>query len=52
MAAVVEAIKTMKKKAIPRHKAPYNNIQFAIGGVSFCKGTPFFIINGNIFFAH
>ncbi|XP_037868397.1 uncharacterized protein LOC101738229 isoform X1 [Bombyx mori] len=44
MAAYVNKLKMIKQKAKPKHKAPYPNSQFEVGGVAFTGGSPHYLL--------
>ncbi|CAK1551083.1 unnamed protein product [Leptosia nina] len=46
LAAMANKLREMKKKAKPKYKAPYKNVQYNVGGVAFCGGRPSYILNG------
>ncbi|XP_046965608.1 uncharacterized protein LOC124534027 isoform X1 [Vanessa cardui] len=45
MVAYVNKLKMFKKKAKPKYKAPYKNVQYLVGGVSFVGGQPRYLLN-------
>ncbi|CAG9786735.1 unnamed protein product [Diatraea saccharalis] len=44
MVAYVNKLKMFKKKAKPKHKSLFNNVQYLVTGVSFTGGTPRYIL--------
>lgn len=49
MAAYVNKLKMIKQKAKPKHKAPYPNSQFEVGGVAFTGGSPHYLLTSNTY---
>ncbi|CAG9562003.1 unnamed protein product [Danaus chrysippus] len=45
MVAYVNKLRMLKKRAKPRFKSPYKNVQYHVGGVSFVGGRPRFLLN-------
>ncbi|XP_045447873.1 uncharacterized protein LOC123656213 [Melitaea cinxia] len=45
MVAYVNKLKMLKKKAKPKFKSPYKNVQYNVGGVAFVGGKPRFLLN-------
>lgn len=45
MVAYVNKLKMFKKKAKAKYKAPYKNVQYHLGGVSFVGGRPRYMLN-------
>lgn len=48
-AAYVNKQKMLKKKAIPRFKAPYKHVQYQMGGVSYVNDRPQYLLNSKQF---
>ncbi|XP_063825554.1 uncharacterized protein LOC135075137 [Ostrinia nubilalis] len=45
MVAYVNKLKMLKKKAKPKHKSPYKNVQYLVTGVSFTGGSPHYLLS-------
>lgn len=48
--ALANKLKMIKKKAKPRHKAQYQNMQYQVGGVAFTGGKPHYILASKLTF--
>ncbi|XP_072949234.1 uncharacterized protein ssp5 [Epargyreus clarus] len=45
MCAYVNKLKMLRKKAKPKFKAPYKNVQYLVGGVAFTGGHPQYLLS-------
>ncbi|KAM3965213.1 uncharacterized protein ACR2FA_000600 [Aphomia sociella] len=45
MVAYVKKLKMLKKKAKPKYKSPYKNVQYQVAGVAFTGGKPQYLLS-------
>lgn len=50
MVAYVNKLKMLKKKAKPKHKSPYKNVQYHVSGVAFLGESPHYILTSKVFY--
>lgn len=48
MAAFADKMRMIKKKAKPKHKAPFKNVQYQVGGVGFTGGSPQYLFTSEL----